>query len=391
MIPAATAEPRMPAIDLLFVSGNPYLPQIVGGVEVNTHELVTELRQRGHRAAVAAKLSLRDGFGAVHAAQAAVSGRGFTVDHALGYPVFRARRLREVVAALPRPGLAVIQNGDMPGFGEAFAACDVPTIAYFHALSFEDWDNPGEQPRQPLPFQAYLAVSGFTAGRFGALYGIEAEVVPPFFRRENYVTQITGGAVTFINPITVKGLDRALRIAELCPEIPFRFVRAWPLSLGESLGLRRALRRLPNVTLCPRTGDMRSIYRETSLLLAPSHSETWCRVVSEAQFNGIPVVASDRGGLPQSVGPGGVILSLDEPAERWASTVRAIWSDAALHARLSEAALRHAARAELDPARQIAALLDVVERVRRRRLAAQRRGPALNREPAVAGASDGEV
>src|SRR5581483_4042453 len=199
--------PVMPPADILFVSGNPYLPQIVGGVEVTTHEMLTELARRGYPAAVAARLSLRDGFGAVNATRAMVSGRGFTVDHGLGYPVFRSRRLHETAMALPRPALAVIQNGDMLGFAEAFARAGVATIAYFHALSFEDWDT---ARKHPLPFSAYLAVSEFTAQRFKALYGIEPTVVPPFFRRENYVTDVTGGAVTFINPVTVKGLDRAL-------------------------------------------------------------------------------------------------------------------------------------------------------------------------------------
>lgn len=383
MTPAAGADRAMPPIDILFVSGNPYLPQIVGGVEINTHELVTELGQRGYRAAVAARLSLRDGFGTVNAVRGTLSGRGFTVDHRLGYPVYRSRRLHDIASALPRPGVAVIQNGDMPAFAEAFARNGVPTVAYFHTLSFEDWDGTEMQHAKPPPFDAHLAVSKFTALRFKTLYGMEPAVIPPFFKRENYVTNITGGAVTFINPVMVKGLDRALKIAELCPEVPFRFVRAWPLTVRENLRLRRDLRRLPNVALRPRTGDMRSIYRETTLLLAPSHSETWCRVVSEAQFNGIPVVASDRGGLPESVGPGGIILSLDEPPERWAETVRAIWFDAALRARLSEAALRHAARPQLDPARQVATLIDMVERVRRPPLAAHQRDRV--REPLGAG------
>ncbi len=43
-------------MDIAFVSGNPHLPQVMGGVEVNTHELANELVRRGHRVSVLAKL-----------------------------------------------------------------------------------------------------------------------------------------------------------------------------------------------------------------------------------------------------------------------------------------------------------------------------------------------
>src|SRR5262245_22038063 len=61
---------------IALVSGKPHLPQMVGGVEVNTHELAGELIRRGHRASVVAKLSLRNVFGVCRAARTAVNGRG---------------------------------------------------------------------------------------------------------------------------------------------------------------------------------------------------------------------------------------------------------------------------------------------------------------------------
>jgi hypothetical protein len=54
----------MTRADVMLVTGTPYLPQVVGGVEVNTHEIATELNRRGCKTAVLAKLSLRDAFGA---------------------------------------------------------------------------------------------------------------------------------------------------------------------------------------------------------------------------------------------------------------------------------------------------------------------------------------
>ena len=54
--------------------------------------------------------------------------------------------------------------------------------------------------------------------------------------------------------------------------------------------------------------DMRSVYRDTKVLLVPSQwLETWGRVATEAQFSGIPVLASRSGALPEAVGPGGIL------------------------------------------------------------------------------------
>jgi glycosyltransferase involved in cell wall biosynthesis len=349
-------------VNILFVSGNPHLPQVIGGVEINTHKLATELVRRGHNAAVAAKLSLRNRFGLKRAFHAAIARQRISRDDDLGYTVFRSRRPWEVVTELPRLDVAVIQNGQMLEFGRAFARIDVPTVAYFHGLAFESWTELQQPSLEGLPFRGYLAVSRFVARRFEGLCGTAPVVVPPFFRREDYATRPTGTAVTFINPVPVKGLHLALQIAALCPTIPFCFVCAWPLRLSDWAMLRRRLGRIPNVELRNRTYDMRTIYRDTKILLVPSPLETWGRVASEAQFSGIPVVASDCGGLPEAVGPGGIILQYDRSPAVWAAVIRQLWSDATLYRQLSDAALHHSARPSLDPDRQLASLLEALSR-----------------------------
>jgi glycosyltransferase involved in cell wall biosynthesis len=190
-------------------------------------------------------------------------------------------------------------------------------------------------------------------------------VLPPLFRRADYAIPVTGSMVTFVNPVAVKGVDLALEIAALCPKIPFAFVRAWPLGFTEETSLKRKVSRLGNIVLRERTTDMRTVYRDTRILLVPSQweDETWGRVVTEAQFSGIPVVTSDRGGLPESAGPGGIILPHDAPAALWAETITALWSDQPCHDRLSQAALRHSVRAELDPERQVSRLMDTLNRL----------------------------
>src|SRR5690349_10819330 len=95
-------------VEIALVSGNPHLPQLVGGVEVNTHELAGELIRRGHRVWVVAKLSLRNFFGLRRAAAGLVCGGGERADCGLGYPVYRSRWPAAPPSALRPPVIALI-------------------------------------------------------------------------------------------------------------------------------------------------------------------------------------------------------------------------------------------------------------------------------------------
>jgi glycosyltransferase involved in cell wall biosynthesis len=199
------------------------------------------------------------------------------------------------------------------------------------------------------------------AERFRAAYGPGAQVIRPLFRAERYVTPRDPKEVTFINPHPVKGVELAFAVAGLCPEIPFRFVEGWPMNAAEQAALEARTALLPNLRLQPRTHDMRQVYQATHTLLVPSQwEEAWGRVATEAHYSGIPVLGSDRGGLPEAVGPGGRVLPHDAPAAVWAAALREYWNDRAVYQAACDAALAYARRAEIDPQRQIAELASML-------------------------------
>jgi len=349
---------------IVLASGTPYLPQVRGGVEVNTHEIATELIARGHSVRVLTRLSYRDAFGLRARLVQGFSSRGVRDDD-LGYEVLRARQPSALVPRMERPDVVVIQNGDPWPVTTAFAKRGVPSLVYLHGLGFDAWPRQAEAAgSERIPACGFLSISEFVKRRFEARHGIFTRVIVPIHRRERYV----GGTrdprfVTLVNPVAVKGVDLALEIARRCPDIPFCFVKGWPLGLAEARRLRARVAQLANVTL-RENSDMAEVYGFTRLLLVPSQweAETWGRVATEAQYNGIPVVASDRGGLPEAVGPGGTILPFDACADVWAWEVSRLWHDRTTYGVKAETALAYAQRPAIDVDSQICTLEEILAR-----------------------------
>jgi glycosyltransferase involved in cell wall biosynthesis len=348
-------------LDILFAGGNGYPPQAAGGVQSSTHYLARALAARGHHPHVLASLYGEGWFGLQSRARLKLSGRGFVTDTGLGYPVHRAwfpeRQVGPVVQAA-RPDVAVVQcHGTVP-LATAFAAHGVPLVIYLRNVEFDELGG----DLRTLPGASFIANSAFTARRYAEVFGIEATVIRPTIDRTLYETTPDGDLVTFINPVPAKGLTRAIEIAAACPEIPFLFVESWHLSPEQRHQLSQRIAGLPNIRFEPRTADMKALFRRTRVLLAPSQwEEAWGRVASEAHCSGIPVVGSNRGGLGEAIGPGGVALDHDAPLEEWVGAVRALWSDPVRHAAASAAALSYSRRPELDSDRQFETFLSVIQ------------------------------
>jgi glycosyltransferase involved in cell wall biosynthesis len=105
------------------------------------------------------------------------------------------------------------------------------------------------------------------------------------------------GWIAMINPCAVKGIDIFLETAERLPEYEFGVVPGW----GTTAADRRALERLPNVRVLPNVRDIDEVLARTRVLLNPAlWYEGFGLIVMEAMLRGIPVVASDSGGLEEA-------------------------------------------------------------------------------------------
>ncbi len=169
----------------------------------------------------------------------------------------------------------------------------------------------------------------------------------PFIRFNNF----DGGYVTMVNPCVYKGVSIFLSLARDLPRVRFAAVPLW----GTSEEDRAALARLPNVTLLKPSPDLDDIFELTKVLLVPSiWGEAYGQVVVDAMLRGIPVLASNVGGLPEAklgvdyVLPVNMIerYELDDEmrvqpvipeqdVRPWAETLGRVLTDRALYERLS--------------------------------------------------------
>jgi glycosyltransferase involved in cell wall biosynthesis len=83
--------------------------------------------------------------------------------------------------------------------------------------------------------------------------------------------------------------------------------------------------------------DLDRAYAAADLLVLPSRGEAYGMVVTEALARGLPVIASDVGGVREALGGGGILVPPEDPAAL-ASTLRDWLTDDDLRERLRAAA-----------------------------------------------------
>jgi glycosyltransferase involved in cell wall biosynthesis len=115
----------------------------------------------------------------------------------------------------------------------------------------------------------------------------------PFYNFANFER----GLITMLNPCAVKGISILLEVAARLPAYRFGVVPGW----GTTAEDRRALERLRNIEFLPNARNIDDLLARTRLLLMPSlWYEGFGLIAMEAMLRGLPVVASDSGGLQEA-------------------------------------------------------------------------------------------
>ena len=83
------------------------------------------------------------------------------------------------------------------------------------------------------------------------------------------------------------------------------------------------------------------LYREASLLVLPSLAEGFGITALEAMTTGVPVVASNRGALPEVVGDAGILVDPENVSDL-SNALERVLSDVGMRRSMSERGLQQA-------------------------------------------------
>jgi glycosyltransferase involved in cell wall biosynthesis len=370
---------------ILYASHRSYIPERLDGALYAAHSLLSLLVRRGHQCEAAVTLDTRYRARAqLYRALRLLTGRRrlALADRRTGYVTRRAWEglviplVRQRIAAF-RPDLVLTQLEGCEAIAAEAIAAGIPVVVWVHDNEFTYFKG----RLGPNPLLLTVSATDFVAGGMAERLGCHSPVLyPPVdLDRCRAPRDPAADMVTLINPVREKGVQIALGVAALLPHRRFLLVETWPLSGTRGSELRSGLAGLPNVTLRPPSPTIGPVYGRTKVLLAPSQwVEAFCTVALEANANGIPVVASRIGGIPTTVGEGGVLLSPDSPPEAWAQAVERLLTDARAYEEASQKALLNAARPAFAPAAIVDRFLE---------LAGAHVAAARSASPALAGRS----
>lgn len=226
---------------------------------------------------------------------------GVAVRAAKGPSMLLTQALQEIREF--RPAVAMVSSSTL--LSPVLEQSSVRTVYIAHS----PWELPfgcGRAFEDPSMVEAIRSVNGIIAvsndlqQRIRAGSGREASVIPfPVYGKGPFppLGRFKEGFVTMINPCVYKGISIFSTVARRRSDLAFAAVPSWATT-GADID---RLNELPNVTLLPAADQITPILAQTRVLLVPSlWPEGFPLITIEAMLHGIPVIASDSGGLSEA-------------------------------------------------------------------------------------------
>lgn len=356
-----------PSLDVVFAAERVWPP--LGGAERACLEMATAVAAAGHGVRTIG-LSRPEADADVETRHPPAGWREIAQpDHGHAFWDWRARVARaeavaeglEVAIAEQRPDVIVTYDTAVPAVARVARDAGVPLLAWLHGYeTLCHWRFvigstclPRSRCRRcprtlALEPEQRIARIAHADGHRAALRGATALVAPSQAladaahstcgRRPEVIAPVSSGLASVDGShdgpvLAVSSLWTRDKGAELLAPIAERLAPAGRRLIvqvgdgGHHVPLPDALLAAPNVEVRTAPAEIDELLPGTSILLVPSQMpDPWPRVAFEAMSAGIPVLASDTGGLRESVPPWLRVAPHDDP-EAWGEALDELLSD----------------------------------------------------------------
>ena len=332
---------------ILFVIDGPFLPEEFSGQNRTVFELCEALSSIGHTPFVLAGSRFPGSKKPMHR------------DDTLGFSVYRARGLQNALNGLTltlRPDVAIVMDG-RPGVAvEKLVELKIPVVNWTFEMPVEDRDS-----FDTTRVARNIATTKYLAEYSRLFHGCEVGVVPPYINLDRYRARPGGNKILFVNPAKPKGVSRLFEIAGARPDYRFVILQSRSLGVEWKKFIFEEFRACGNIEWLTATQDVRPVLSESALLLLPrTYPEGFARIICESQSAGLPVLGLDFGAVPENIGPGGSVFPVGAAVNDWLRELDRLMKDETYRARLSEKAVYHSCRAEINPVSVLNLFLEIL-------------------------------
>lgn len=196
---------------------------------------------------------------------------------------------------------------------EAFRVAPGRLIFVAHTPQFlpfgpESWHPDAAATALVRQARGVVVIGHHMAGYVREHLGVRPVVIhPPIYGTAPWrrLGRFTNRYVLMVNPCVVKGVTVLATLARRMPQLAFAALAGW----GTTAADRALLAELPNVTLLESVPDIEDVLGQARLLLMPSlWYEGFGLIAMEAMLRGLPVVASNSGGLAEAKAGTGYVI-----------------------------------------------------------------------------------